>query len=160
MIKAKLDDRGTVCMFVGYARQHAGDIYQMVNIKTNSVIITRDVSWINKFYHEQQGDPSHRLIYIEMDKTEKEGSEEIPEVKDEEDEKSADESVHSEGTSVNSEELNDMFNETFWKELGKPMPREVKRLKPYNNPGLKEQEERAAERQAHFCFLVNNLKKK
>ena len=37
----------------------------------------------------------------------------------------------------------------FWKELGKPMPREVKRLKLYNNPGWKEQEERAAERQAH-----------
>ena len=85
MIKAKLDDRGTVCMFVGYARQHAGDVYQMVNIKTNSVIITRDVSWINKFYREQQGDPSHRLIHLEMDKTAKEGSEKIPEVTDEED---------------------------------------------------------------------------
>ena len=96
-----------------------------------------------------------------MDKPDKIESEKTPEVKKEEDKKSTDGSVHSEGASVNSEELNDMFNQTFWKELGKLMPREVKRLKPYNsNPGLKEQEGRAAERQAHFCFLVNNLKKK
>ena len=33
-IKAKLENRGRVCMFVGYADSHAGDVYRMYDIGT------------------------------------------------------------------------------------------------------------------------------
>jgi hypothetical protein len=42
-IKAKLNDRGTACIFLGYVKKHAGNVYQMLNMKTNAVIVTRDV---------------------------------------------------------------------------------------------------------------------
>lgn len=47
-IKAKLEDRGTECIFVGYAANHAGNVYRMINPKTNKVLMTRDVRWLNK----------------------------------------------------------------------------------------------------------------
>lgn len=45
-IKAKLDDRGIECIFVGYATNHAGNVYRMLNPRTNKVLITRDVRWL------------------------------------------------------------------------------------------------------------------
>ena len=42
-IKAKLNDRGTACIFVGFAKKHARNVYRMLNVKTNAVIVTRDV---------------------------------------------------------------------------------------------------------------------
>ncbi|MFM8622083.1 MAG: reverse transcriptase domain-containing protein, partial [Holophagaceae bacterium] len=47
-IKAKLEDRGERCMFLGYAANHAPNVYRMWNIRTNKVWITRDIKWANK----------------------------------------------------------------------------------------------------------------
>ena len=51
-IKSKLQDRGLVGIFLGYARYHAGDAYRMLNPTTHKVWITWDVKWLNKQYHE------------------------------------------------------------------------------------------------------------
>ena len=32
-------------MFVGYAQNHAGDVYRMLDIKTKKVPVSRDVTW-------------------------------------------------------------------------------------------------------------------
>ena len=48
-IKSKLEDRGTKSMFLGYAANHAGNVYRMLNLKTNKVLITRDVKWLDTF---------------------------------------------------------------------------------------------------------------
>ncbi len=53
-IKSKLEDTGIKCMFVGYAANHAGNIYRMVEMKTRKVLITRDVSGLNTFDQEVQ----------------------------------------------------------------------------------------------------------
>ena len=51
----KLKDRGITCMFVGYAGQHAGDCYEMLNWETKRIIETRDVTWLNRMYFEKGG---------------------------------------------------------------------------------------------------------
>jgi hypothetical protein len=49
-IQGKLSDKGTVCVFVAYAVNHADDVYRLLNSKTKSIIKSRDVVWLNKSY--------------------------------------------------------------------------------------------------------------
>ena len=53
--KAKLENKGKHAMFVGYADNHAGDVFRMLNLSTNKIITTRDVIWIQKMYGEHVG---------------------------------------------------------------------------------------------------------
>ena len=46
-MRSKLDNRGKTCMFVGYAEDHAGDVYKFLNIHTKRIIMSRDVRWLN-----------------------------------------------------------------------------------------------------------------
>ena len=50
--RTKIDPRGKVSLFVGYSTQHAGDVYRLLNLKTNRVIHSRDVKWIGKTWAE------------------------------------------------------------------------------------------------------------
>ena len=49
-IRSKLEDRGTTCVFVGYANNHAGDAYRMFNMATQKISMSRDVIWLDKLY--------------------------------------------------------------------------------------------------------------
>ena len=49
----KLGDRGITCMMVGYASDHAGDCYEMLNTTTRRIIETRDIIWIGRMYFDQ-----------------------------------------------------------------------------------------------------------
>ena len=53
--KLKNADRGRVCMFLGYASNHAGDSYKVFHLKTGKALISRDVRWLNKSFGEHQG---------------------------------------------------------------------------------------------------------
>ena len=46
----KLEDRGKICMMVGYATNHAGDCYHMYDDNTQRVHVTRDITWLDKMY--------------------------------------------------------------------------------------------------------------
>ena len=46
--KAKLMDHGDVSMFFGYAKDHAGDVYWFLKLKTNKVIYSRDATWMGQ----------------------------------------------------------------------------------------------------------------
>jgi hypothetical protein len=48
----KLEERGITCMFVGYATDHSGDCFEMLNMQTKRIILTRDVQWLNRMYYE------------------------------------------------------------------------------------------------------------
>ena len=50
--RTKIDPRGKISLFVGYSTQHAGDVYRLLNLKTNKVIHSRDVKWIGKTWAE------------------------------------------------------------------------------------------------------------
>jgi hypothetical protein len=54
-VKEKLQDRGQACIFVGYAAQHAGNVYRMMNLKTGRLCLSRDVRWLHKSYGEYSG---------------------------------------------------------------------------------------------------------
>jgi hypothetical protein len=51
-IQAKLSNRGTTCMFVGYTEHHSRDVYRMINLTTNSIINSQDIIWSNKTHRE------------------------------------------------------------------------------------------------------------
>ena len=46
-MRSKLDNRGKTCMLVGYAEDHAGDVYRFLNIHTKRIIMSTDVRWLN-----------------------------------------------------------------------------------------------------------------
>ena len=46
----KIADRGVQCMLVGYALKHAGDCYEMLNLSTKRIMVTRDVIWLHRMY--------------------------------------------------------------------------------------------------------------
>ena len=46
-MRSKLDNRGKTYMFVGYAEDHAGDVYRFLNIHTKRIIMSIDVRWLN-----------------------------------------------------------------------------------------------------------------
>ena len=46
-VRSKLDNRGKICMFVGYAEDHAKDVYRFLNIHTTRIIMSRDVRSLN-----------------------------------------------------------------------------------------------------------------
>lgn len=60
-IKAKLEDRGEKCIFLGYAANHAPNVYRMWNLRTAKVMITRDVKWTGKM----NGEP--KLVPVDDD---------------------------------------------------------------------------------------------
>ena len=48
-IKSKLADRGIKCLFLGYAANHAGNVYRVLNLETKMVMISRDIKWLKTF---------------------------------------------------------------------------------------------------------------
>ena len=48
-IKSKLGDRGIKCLFLGYAANHAGNVFRVLNVETKMVMISRDVKWLKTF---------------------------------------------------------------------------------------------------------------
>ena len=63
-MRSKLDMRGKTGIFVGYADDHAGNIYRFINIQTKKIILGIDIQWLNSFlkeYKKRKGD-SKNLI--------------------------------------------------------------------------------------------------
>ena len=50
-------------MFVGYADDHAGNVYRFINIQTKKIILSRDVQWLNLFWkqYKKRNDDSKKL---------------------------------------------------------------------------------------------------
>ena len=51
-IKAKLDDRGKTCIWLGYAKDHAIGTHRIYNPKTKAVILSRNVVFLRKSLRE------------------------------------------------------------------------------------------------------------
>ena len=43
--RTKIEQRGKVAMFVEYAEDRTGDVYRFIHLKTQYVILSRDVRW-------------------------------------------------------------------------------------------------------------------
>ena len=66
----KLNDRGRECMFVGYATNHAGDVYRFLNTKTHKIVKSRDTVWMNKTYGEYFKKNIDKLMIVEEEEVE------------------------------------------------------------------------------------------
>ena len=97
-------------------------------------------------WYDQEGSPRVKVEYVKT-KTEEEEEKEVPEIEaqqDKQDDSDAEESKNSEGTGSVSDKDDSPLSDTYWKILGRNMPREIKGLRTYNNLGLMEREEQAA----------------
>ena len=69
--KTKLEDRGKACMFVGYAKDHTGDTYRMLNLKTKKIWISRDVIWVQQSFGDYFGLTKKTITMTEDDEDDK-----------------------------------------------------------------------------------------
>ena len=51
-MRSKLDTRDRTEIFVGYADDHAGNVYGFRNIQTKKIILSRDIQWLNSFWKQ------------------------------------------------------------------------------------------------------------
>ena len=49
-----LEDRGRQCMMIGYEIDHPGDCYRMWYPKHNTILITRDVTWLHRMFFQPE----------------------------------------------------------------------------------------------------------
>ena len=71
-MRSKLDTRGKTCMFVGYADDHAGDVYRSLNVQTKT-IMSRDARWLNllwKHYKRKHNHPRRPQVELFLDEEE------------------------------------------------------------------------------------------
>ena len=63
-MRSKLDIRGRTGIFVGYADDHAGNVYRFINIQMKKIILSRDIQWLNSFWKEYKNrkDDSKKLV--------------------------------------------------------------------------------------------------
>ena len=62
--RSKLDTRGRTGIFVGYADDHAGNVYRFINIQTKKISLSRDIQWLNSFWkqYKKRRDDSKKLV--------------------------------------------------------------------------------------------------
>ena len=130
-IKSKLEDRGQLSTFFGYARNHTGDTYLMKNDKTGEVQVTRDVVWTKGRKGNADGD--YDLQEDEEEEIDGDAIERDRELEHEQNEGAQDEVQRT--------------NE----ESAPRLSRELRGLQTYNKPGRLEQ--------VHFCFNVEETTK-
>ena len=135
-IQNKLEDRGIKVRFVGYARNHAGNVYRMMDPVTQKVYITRDVTWLSGSNEEKE------VQVVEDD--------DVVVIGPSDGEEEAD-GVQNSRVDGNGNE-NDMEKEPAMETVEPPkkIPRELLRLQDHNNPGRLELEG------SELCFLVSD----
>ena len=60
-------------MFVGYADDHAGDVYRFINIQTKKAILSRVAKWLNLFwkhYKMRHNNPRRQKVELFLDEEE------------------------------------------------------------------------------------------
>ncbi len=128
------------CLFLGYAANHAGNAYRMLKLKTNKVLITRDVRWSKKVDSEEI---VQRIYYeINLDDGDYQGTEIVD-----------DSQAETIGARINEPE-SDVIDADINEEVNvRDRPRiapEVRRLQAFNNLGRME----IKGDNAHSCFFV------
>ena len=83
-MRSKLDPRGRTGIFVGYADDHAGNVYRFINTQTKKIILSRDVQWLNSFWKEYKTrkDDSRNLVDVFHSLEEDEQTQEESEVEE------------------------------------------------------------------------------
>ena len=82
-MRSKLDIRGKTCMFVGYAGDHAGDVYRFLSVKSKRIIMSRDARWLNLMWkhYKKKHNYARRQVGLFLDEEENVSLEENEPVK-------------------------------------------------------------------------------
>ena len=73
-MRSKLDNRGKTCVFVGYAEDHAGNVYRYLDIHTKRLIMSRDVRWLNIIWKQYRMKSIYARKQVELFLNEEERS--------------------------------------------------------------------------------------
>jgi len=121
-IKAKFDDRGKPCIWLGYAKNHAAGTYRVLNTLTEKVNLTRDVTFLQKSYGNWVDD-QEKLTSISnsSDEDDDEDEDELPPlvppgnyVSDDEDESDEEDEEEGQNSSFHTaKEANQSFQTAF-----------------------------------------------
>ena len=84
-MRSKLDNRGKICMFVGSADDHSGDVYRFLNIHTKRIIMSRDARWLNIIWNHYRMKSIYARKQVELFLDEEERSIEEDSEQEEED---------------------------------------------------------------------------
>ena len=49
-----MHNKGAKMIFIGYNKEHPSDTYRFYNTKTHKVIVSRDITWLDRFYNYDQ----------------------------------------------------------------------------------------------------------
>ena len=63
-IKGKLENRGNYGMFVGYSTNHEKDVFRFLDLTTDRVRSSRDVTWLGKSYGEHKGFGKPKVVRL------------------------------------------------------------------------------------------------
>ena len=66
-LKSKLSNRGIEEMFVGYSEYHARNVYRFMNLKTNRIMTSRDVTWMHSLYKDYMKEERNEVKEIIID---------------------------------------------------------------------------------------------
>ena len=63
-MRSKLDTRRRTGVFVGYADDHAGNVYRFINVQMKKIILSRDLQWLNSFckQYKTRNNDSRNLV--------------------------------------------------------------------------------------------------
>ena len=65
-MRSKLDTRGKICMFVGYADDHTGDLYRFLNVKMKRIVMSRDARGLNLMWKHYKRKHNHARRQVEL----------------------------------------------------------------------------------------------
>ena len=63
----KLANKGITVMLIGFAEQHPSDTYRFYDFDKRSVLLSRDVTWLNTYHGEHFNIAEDQLCTIEVD---------------------------------------------------------------------------------------------
>jgi hypothetical protein len=121
-IRSKLTDRGFPALFVGYADNHAADVFEFFNLKTKALIMSRNVIWLNQNYSQYKNITSVNKVILNDDE---EDDEAIPKNGEADNEQEDNDMIQDNEDEQNEEDTNN--------DIGRPIPHsrlagEIKRL--------------------------------
>ena len=66
-MKNKLENRGITVMLVGFVENHPKGCYRFYNFDRKSILMSRDVIWLNKYHHEHFCTKPEDQLILEVD---------------------------------------------------------------------------------------------
>jgi Zinc knuckle len=81
-IRAKLKNRGLICMYMGRARYHTSDVYRFLNLSTHKILMSRDVTWLHKFYDQFSTENPEKVSYVYDEQDDEDDEEDYVVVRD------------------------------------------------------------------------------